>query len=346
MLSLLLGIVIFSFICTSVLIVPFINILYQIRFQRRAQVTKDALGKRTPIFDSYHRHKAGTPVGGGLLIIAMITLLFFFLFPLIRYLGVYVSSNYPLQDEINILFFTLISFGLLGLYDDILKMFQLKKNKFFGLRMKHKFVIQWILALIIGSLLYFNLSIDIVNIPLLGVFELGWWYIPFAALVIVSFTNAVNITDGLDGLAGGVMLIALFAFWVLSASILDTPLSLFIALWIGALIAFLYFNIPPARIWMGDVGALAFGATFAVIGLLLGKVAALVIIGGIFVFEIFTSVVQLLSKSVLGRKVFPVAPFHLWLQLIGWEEPKIVIRFWLAAMMLAIFGVWLALLQF
>lgn len=343
--TLLLGILIFSFIVTSLAIVPFINTLYFIRFQRRKQITVDALGKRTPIFDKFHAHKAGTPVGGGLLVIFLVTVMFLVLFPLIRTLGVYISQNYPINDQLNILFFTFISFGLLGLYDDIMKMFNIEKTGFFGLRLLHKFAIQWLLAFIVGIMMYLNLGINFVYIPIIGEISLGFLYVPFCAFVIVAFTNAVNITDGLDGLAGGVLLIALFAFWVISASILDTALSVFLALWIGALIAFLYFNTYPARIWMGDVGSLAFGATFAVVGLLLGKVTALVIIGAIFVFEVFTSVIQLLSKKYRGKKVFEAAPFHLMLQNRGWQEPKIVMRFWLAAIMLAVFGVWLALLQ-
>lgn len=340
-----LGILIFSFIVTSIAIVPFINTLYFIKFQRRKQKTLDALGKRTPIFDKFHAHKAGTPVGGGLLVITIVSLLFLILFPLIQYLGVDISENYPLSDQLNIIFFTFISFGLLGLYDDIMKMFNIEKSGFFGLRLQHKFIIQWALAFIIGAMMFLNLKINFVYVPLLGEFYINWLFIPFAAFVIVSFTNAVNITDGLDGLAGGVLLIALFAFWAISASILDTALSVFLALWIGSLIAFLYFNIFPARIWMGDVGSLAFGATFAVVGLLLGKVTALIVIGAIFVLEVFTSIVQLLSKKYRGKKVFKVAPFHLLLQERGWPEPKVVMRFWLAAIILAVFGVWLALLQ-
>lgn len=343
--TLILGLLIFSFIITSILIVPFINGLYAIRFQRKHQKTLDAFGKRTPIFDKFHHHKVGTPVGGGLLVISVVTILFFLLFPVVRYLGVYISTDYPLNQELNVIFFTFISFGLLGLYDDIMKMFHIEKTNFFGLRMRHKFAIQWILALIISFILYLNLKIDILNIPFLGVLHLGPLFIPFSAFVIVAFTNAVNITDGLDGLSGGVLLIALFAFWFLSASILDTPLSVFIALWLGSLIAFLYFNVYPARIFLGDVGSLSFGATFAVIGLLLGKVMALVVIGGIFVLEISSSILQLVGKKYLGRRIFPVAPFHLFLQQKGWEEPKIVIRFWLASTMLALFGVWLALIQ-
>lgn len=342
--ALLLGLLIFSFIITSIFLVPFINILYKLRFQRRKQKTKDALGRRTPIFDYLHRHKKGTPVGGGLLVIVVVSLLFALLFPLARFLGVFITHVYPIKEEINIIFFTFLSFALLGIYDDLMKFFGFQRNGFFGLRFRHKFLIQWILALFIALLLYYNLKISIFYIPFIGVFNMGFFYVPFAAFVIVSFANAVNITDGLDGLACGVLLICLFAFWMLSSSILDTPLSFFLALWIGALIAFLYFNVYPARVWLGDVGALSFGATLAVVGLLLGKIMALLVIGGIFFAEILSSFLQLLSKRFRGKKLFPVAPFHLWLQFRGWEEPKIVTRAWLAAIMLAFFGIWLAVI--
>ena len=342
--ALLLGLLIFAFVVTSISLVPFINLLYKLRFTRRKQVTKDAFGRHTPIFDKFHSHKKGTPVGGGFLLISVVSLLFFMLFPLAKYLGVFVTNVYPIKEELHIIFFTFISFGLLGLYDDIMKFFNFDKTGFFGLRMRHKFIIQWILAIIVAILLFVNLGIDILYVPFFGTFNLGWLFVPFAATVIVAFTNAVNITDGLDGLAGGVLMVALFAFWFLSASILDTPLSFFLTLWIGGLIAFLYFNVYPARIWLGDVGALSFGATFAVVGLLLGKVMALIVIGGIFVAEILSSLLQLLSKKFKKKKLFPAAPLHLYLQYRGWEEPKIVTRAILASIMLAIFGVWLAVI--
>lgn len=342
MVALYLGLLIFSFLITSVLVVPFINLLYKLKFYRRVQQTRDIEGQRTRIFDKFNNPKAGTPVGGGLLVIGVTFLLYLILFPLLSFLGTYIRSAYRMTDELNILFFTFVSFGLLGLYDDIKKFFGFEKSGFFGLRLRHKFAIQCILAFIISSLMYFNLKIDIINIPSLGVLKLGPFFIPLAAFAIVVFANAFNITDGLDGLSSGVLLICLFAFWLLSHSVLDTPLSVFIALWMGALIAFLYFNVYPARIILGDVGALSFGATLAVVGLLIGKIVALIVIGGIFVVEVGSSLIQILSKKFLKKKAFAVAPFHLWLQNQGWEEPKIVMRAWLAAIMLAIIGLWLA----
>jgi len=340
----LLGLLIFSFIITAVLLFPFINLLYKFRFQRGRQKTRDIFGRLTPIFDRLHGWKTGTPVGGGLLVIVVVSLFFALILTLMKFFDIEPSHVYPIKEEINILFFTFLSFGLLGLYDDIMKFFGFEKSGFFGLRIRHKFTIQWILAFIVALLLFFNLKIDIFYIPFFGVFKLGWLYVPLSAFIIVSFVNAVNITDGLDGLACGLLMICLFAFWFLSASILDTPLSLFLALWLGSLIAFLYFNVYPARIYLGDVGALSFGATLAVIGLLLGKIIALVVIGGLFIVEVGSSLLQLLFKKFFGRKLFPVAPFHLWLQEQGWEEPKIVMRAWLAGLMLAIFGLFLAMI--
>lgn len=342
MIALYLGLLLFSFLITSVLVVPFINLLYKIKFLRKAQVTKDAEGQRTRIFDRFHNIKAGTPVGGGFLIILVTFFLYLIIFPLLSFMGTHISTSFAIKEEVNILFFTFISFGFLGLYDDIMKFFGFEKSGFFGLRMRHKFIIQWILAFIIASLLYQNLQIDIINIPFLGVYKIGLLFVPFSAFVIVAFANAFNITDGLDGLSSGLLLIFLFAFWLLSHTTLDTPLSVFIALWIGSLIAFLYFNVYPARIMLGDVGALSFGATMAVVGLLVGKTVALLVIGGIFVVEGASSLIQILSKKLIKKRVFSAAPLHLWLQNLGWEEPKIVTRAWLAGIMLAILGLWLA----
>ncbi len=335
-----------SFFINGALFVPFINLLYHLKFQRVSQETRDAFNKKTPIFDLFHKHKAGTPVGGGILII-MTTLLCFTLFTFfLLVMGQDIHSNYEsIISEIKILLFTFLSFSFLGLYDDLKKIFFWEDTSFFGLKLRHKLLIEVILAVIIAYWMFAELKIHIVNIPYLGVYNISWWYIPFAAFVIVAFSNAMNITDGLDGLSSGVLLIALFAFWVISLSILDTPLLIFIAVWIGGLVAFLYFNVFPARLIMGDTGALSFGATFAVIGLLLGKVFALPIIGGLFVIEIGTSFIQLASKKYRGKKVFPAAPLHLWLQYKGWEEPKIVMRAWILAILFAMLGLMIAFIK-
>lgn len=335
-----------SFVITAGCLVPFINLLYKLKIQRQKQKTLDAFNRPTPIFDNHHRQKAGIPLGGGLLIIASVTLLFLFSFPVLYYFWIPITSIYANRvSEIKILLFTFISFGLIGLFDDIKKVFMGRSEQFFGMRLRHKLGLEIILSLLAGFWLFNEVKINIIHVPLLGVFDIGIFYIFFAAFVITAFANAFNITDGLDGLASGVLVIALASFWVISNSILDTPLALFIAIWLGALIAFLYFNIYPARIFLGDVGALSFGATFAVIGLLLGKTFSLLVIGGIFVAEITSSFLQLMSKKYRGKKVMKVAPLHLWLQQRGWHESTIVFRAWLASIVLATLGLWFAFLS-
>lgn len=338
-----LGLLLFSFLITSILVVPFINLLYKLKFQRQKQVTLDFQNKKTPIFDKFHSQKSGTPVGGGLLIIVAVSILFAILLPILKFSKIFISSNYQINKELIVIFFTFISFGLLGLCDDIYKFFGFKKTGFFGLKMIHKLILQFILSALISGYIYFSLGIDFIYLPFFGAINLGLFYIPVSIVIIIAFSNFFNITDGLDGLSCGLLMICLFAFWILSNSSLDTPISVFLTLWIGALIAFLYFNVFPARLWLGDVGALSFGATIAVIALLLGKVVPLLIVGSPFIIEGLTSAIQIVSKKYFGKKVFPAAPIHLTLQKMGWEEPKIVTRAWLAGIILAIFGLWLGL---
>ncbi len=335
-----------SFLVNVILIVPFINFLYKTKMQRAQQKTKDAFNKSTPIFDKFNKHKAGTPVGGGLLIIASTSLLYLIFVSSFNPFKIPLQTNFPsIFAESKILLFTILSFGLLGVYDDLAKIFFWKKLNFFGVTLKFKLIIEIVLALIIAYWLYADLQIHFVHVPFLGVFDISYFYVAFAAFTIVAFSNAVNITDGLDGLATGILMIALASFWIIAASIIDVPTSLFIGIWLGGLIAFLYFNIPPARIFLGDAGSLSFGAAFAVVGLILGKSFSLPIIGGIFLIEILSSLLQLLSKKLRGKKLFAVAPFHLFLQHKGWEESKIVMRFWLISILFSVFGLMLAFLK-
>src|SRR3989344_3895818 len=273
-LPLALGLVLFSFSIASILIVPFIDLLYRLRVIRGKEAPKKG---KVPLFDKLHDIKAGTPVGGGILLIAVVSILFAVLFPIASHMGVYIRSSYNFRHELFIIFFTLISYGLLGLSDDLLKIFGKPRpgtlGLWFGLGRGVKFGLQWVLALFIGWVLNQKMGISILHIPLFdNIFDLGVWFIPFSAFVIVSFVNAFNITDGLDGLSSGLLMICLMAFGAISAANLDTPLSFFIALWIGVLLAFLYFNVYPARVMLGDSGALSFGAMLALIGLLTGSI--------------------------------------------------------------------------
>lgn len=339
----LLGFLLFSFTINAALIVPFINVLYSLKFQRPGRGTADFMGTVNSIFNRLHKKKAGTPVGGGLLIIVATTILFTLVAGMLRLVGADMQSVYDYRGEINVIFATFILYGLLGLYDDIIKFFG-KSSNLVGISWRFKLIAQVVIGLGIGWYLFSNLGISIINIPYFGVLDLGWFFVPFSAFIIVAFSNAVNVTDGLDGLAGGLLMITLFALIILATSILDTPITLFIALWLGGILAFLYFNTYPARITLGDVGALSFGATLAVIGLLLGKIIAVAVIGSLFILEIASSSIQMFGKRFLGRRLLPLSPVHLWLQSIGWEETKIVTRAWLAGIILALLGLWLAFL--
>lgn len=327
------GFSILSFVITAILLVPFIDFLYKQNFKRQTQKTRDPLNKRTPEFDKMSNWKVGTPIGGGLLIIFVVTLLTLWAYGLFS-----VEVKFW---ELFVLLFSFIGFGILGFYDDMKKT---HKSAFFGLRFRQKFIIQWILALVIGLVFYFQLGYSFIYIHWLGQISLGIVFVLFAAFIVVAFANAFNITDGLDGLSSGLFLISLMAFLVISHSMLDSFLAIFISILIGSVLAFLYFNVFPARIWLGDVGSLSLGAVLAVIGLLTGKIHAVGLIGGVFVIEVASSLIQILGKKYLDKKILPIAPLHLYFQKKGWEEPKIVMRAWLLGVLFAMLGLYLAFL--
>jgi phospho-N-acetylmuramoyl-pentapeptide-transferase len=333
--SQILGLTLLSFFISLVLIVPFIDLLYKIKLRRGPQKTVDIFNRPTPFFDKFNAWKIGTPFGGGILIIIIVSVLFLWSFGILR-----VTVNFW---EVFVILFTFISFGILGLYDDLKKLVDNNKNsQFLGLRFRYKFLLQWILAFVPAIILYTKLGNNFLFIRGIGLAEIGLLYIPFSAFVIVSFTNAFNIADGLDGLASGLLLICLVSFLTISSANLDQTLGIFIAILIGSVAAFLYFNIYKARLWLGDVGSMSLGASLAIIGLLTGKILALAVIGGVFVLEVGSSLIQILGKRFLNRKILPVAPIHLYFFKRGWDEPKIVMRGWLLGMFFAILGLYLA----
>lgn len=331
----LLGLLILAFAITGIFMVPFIDVLFFLkrRFERKETNIKKT---QTPIHDLLMKADEATPTGGGILLILVLILLS---------LGYAFFSFSVDWVSLKILLFTLVSFGALGLVDDISLILVRRRGKFSGLSRKQLFLCQSILALIIASMLYFMGGLNNIYISGLGNFVINFWYIPLAAFVIIAFSNAYNISDGLDGLSAGLLLICLFAFLALTSRFLDLTLASFVGIWIGALFAYLYFNVWPARIFLGDAGSFAFGATLAVVGLLTGKILALAIIGGMFVIIVASSLIQILSKKLFKKKMLPVAPIHMYFKYIGWEEPKIVSRFWLAQGLFAIFGLWIALLS-
>ncbi len=334
-----------AFGVTMMGMVPFINLLYKLKFTRQSEmgeIRKNASANFYKIREM-HAVKAGVPTGGGIWLTVVVAAMFAVVF------GVFgpargFTGGYNLAGELATIFFTFIGFGLLGFYDDVIKIFGYKKTGFFGLRLRHKLLVQIGLALVVAGSLFAWLGIDVINIPGIAHVRIGWWYVPLAAFLITGFANAFDFTDGLDGLSCGLLTICLLAFWTIAFRALDHVLIVFIALWVGSLLAFLYFNVYPARIMLGNMGGLAFGATLAVVGLLSGKMLVMMIISGVFLVEGLSSLLQMLSKKFMKHRLFPIAPLHHWLQLVGWEEPKIVMRAWLVGLALAIFGVWLAVL--
>lgn len=335
--SQLLGFALLSAFITSILIIPFIDFLYKYKVRRQVQKTVDVFNQPTPLFDKYNGWKKGTPFGGGFLIILVVSILT---------LWGYGMFNIHIDGwELFVILFTFIGFGTLGLYDDLKKLTNGNKIAFFGLRLRYKLVIQLALALVIAFVLYSQLGYSFFFIRGLGLINIGFLFVPFAAFVIVAFTNAFNIADGLDGLASGLLLICLGAFLAIASSQVGGTLGIFIAILMGSVASFLYFNIYKARIWLGDVGSLSLGASLAVIGLLTGKTLAMAFIGGVFVLEVGSSLIQLLGKRFLGKRLLPVAPLHLYFLKKGWDEPKIVMRAWLLGFFFAILGLYIAFIK-
>lgn len=322
-----------SFVATGLLAIPFINLLYKLKFQRQQEYLSNG---KDNLFDQMHNKKNGTPAAGGLLVLFVTAVL-----------GVimYQFTSFKVNWTIGILAITFILFGALGFYDDLRKFLEAPNSGVWGLRARTKLVIQLAFGLAIGWLLYSYMGLDSLRLPFNHQLQLGWWYVPFAALVVATMSNAFNITDGLDGLSSGLLVIALSAFWYVAVLFSTADVVLFIALLIGSMLAFLYFNIYPARVFMGDTGALALGAALAVIALMSRSALALPFIGGVFMIELVSSALQLWSiKFRGGRKIFLVAPLHHHFEALGWTETKVTMRFWLAGAVFAFLGLCIALL--
>ncbi len=323
-----------SALITGVLAVPFINLLYKLRFQRQREYLKST-GQPVALIDRLHETKVGTPAAGGLLVIFTAAILGFV---------VYQFTSFKLNWTISILAITFALFGLLGFYDDLRKFLEAPNSGIWGIRARSKLGVQLLFSLLIGYLLYHYMGFNSIRFPFGFDLNLGIWYVPFAALVITTMSNAFNITDGLDGLAGGLLLIALSAFMYLSVVFATADVVVFIAILIGSLISYLYFNIYPARFIMGDTGALALGAALGVIGLISHNVFVLPIIGGVFIVEMISSLVQIISLKLRHQKVFLIAPLHHHFEAKGWNETKVTMRFWLFGIIFAFLGIWVALL--
>lgn len=237
----------------------------------------------------------------------------------------------------------LIGGAIVGLIDDIINVKNLGGGVA-GLRSSIKFLLITGLGLLMGWFFYAKLGVSSFHIPFLGDFSVGWLIIPLFAFAVVATGNAVNLSDGLDGLAGGLLAISFSVFGVIALLQGNGLLAGFCFTVVGSLLSYLWFNIYPARFFMGDVGSFAYGVALGVVTMLTGTFFLLPVIGLLFVVEAGSSLIQITSKKFFGRKVFISAPLHHHLEAIGWPEPKITMRFWVIGCVVAFVGLLIALM--
>jgi len=323
----------FAFLLTYFFTKPFVRLLYKYKIGKKIR-TIASDGKAAKLFEALHLKKSGTPTMGGILIWG--TTLFIVLFSRLLSLFGLIEKSLLDRGEVYLPLFTLVSMGFLGALDDYYNIRELGKSK--GIDIGPKFVLLTLFGLLGGFWFYFKLGYSSIHVPSVGDFEIGMWYIPLFALVIVATANAVNITDGLDGLAGGLLIIAFIAFTLLAYLKGHTTLALFCGVINGSLLAFLWFNLPPALFYMGDTGSLSLGATLGVIAMMTDTMLVLPLIGFIFVAETMSVIIQLTSKKLFGKKVFKIAPIHHHFEHLKWGEAKIVMRFWIIGGMFTVVG--------
>ncbi len=211
--------------------------------------------------------------------------------------------------------------------------------------MWHRIIVYTIFATVGALWFYFKLDWDLLHIPFFGDYQIGWLYIPFFMVVIVATAFSLNEADGLDGLAGGLLLACFVAFGAMAFATGKFELATFCAVIVGSLLAFLWFNINPARFFMGDTGAMGLGVTLGIVAMLTNTALLLPIVGLLFMVESLSVIIQVLSKKFRGKKVFISSPIHHHLEAIGWSEPKIVMRFWVISAVTAVLGLILFLID-
>lgn len=305
---------------------PFLtNFLYKNKLGKTIRNAKDA-----PIMAALHAKKAGTPTMAGLLIwitTAGITLIF------------------NLERRATWLpLFCLVATGIVGAVDDLMNIRGVGE-KGGGLSIRQKFPIYAVIAAIGAWWFYQKLGWNIIHIPAMGDFVIGAWYIPLFIITLVWMAFSSNETDGLDGLAGGIFAFAYGAFALIALTQGKAELAAFCGTVMGTLLAFLWFNIPPARFMMGDTGSMALGMALGVIAFLTNSVIPLLVITLVFSIEGLSFIVQFLSKKLRhGKKIFISSPLHHHLEAIGWPEHKITMRFWIIGAVSAVAGLILAII--
>ena len=285
-----------------------------------------------------HSSKNGTPTLGGLIFIIPSLLVMLFL---------YIRGSLEITHSLLIIIFVFISYAALGFVDDALK---IKNKENDGLSITQKLIIQVLIALIFFFIYMQGGGDTHLIITSLGVnIDLKWFYGIFILFLLVGSSNAVNLTDGLDGLAGGLSLVAFLSFGIITWGTTWVngyqEMAIFCFILVGSLLGFLVYNTHPAKVFMGDTGSLSLGATMAAIAILTKHELSLALIGGVFVIETLSSIIQIISIKKFGHKIFLMAPLHHHFEKLGWDETDIVKLFLIAGFMMGMvaiyYGVWM-----
>jgi phospho-N-acetylmuramoyl-pentapeptide-transferase len=313
----------------AMMLTPFYTFMaYRYRFWKKQRSTSTS-GEALEVFTKLHANKfrRNIPTMAGVIgVVTIAAMTFAFNFDERTYL--------PLA--------ALIGGAIVGLIDDVINL-RSNGHGVAGLRSSIKFTMIVAIGVVLGWYFFTKIGIDTVHIPFLGAIAIGWLIVPLFAFVVTATANAVNISDGLDGLAGGLLAMSFAAFGVIALFQNQLILAGFCFTVIGALLSYLWFNIYPARFFMGDVGSFAYGVALGVVAILTNSLLLLPVIGVLFVIEAGSSLVQITSKKFFGKKVFLSAPIHHHLEAIGWPETKVTMRFWVIGCIAASFGVMLAL---
>ncbi|MBI5038080.1 MAG: phospho-N-acetylmuramoyl-pentapeptide-transferase [Candidatus Kerfeldbacteria bacterium] len=294
----------------------------------------------TPIYSKLHQGKAGTPTMGGLLIWVTTAVLAIFFFVLAN------MVDNPFIDKLNFLnrsqtwlpLAALVASAIIGFIDDIFNIKGVGAHSG-GLRVRHKLLLYTLIAVVGAWWFYYRLDWTTIHVPFVGNYDIGIWYVPIFLFIIVATAFSVNEIDGLDGLAGGTLLAAFGAFGAIAFAQGRMDLAAFCGVIIGSLLAFLWFNINPARFFMGDTGAMSLGVTLGIVAMLTNAALLLPIIGFMFVLVSGSVIIQIIARKTIHKKVFISSPLHHHLEARGWPEPKIVMRFWIIAAVTAVLGV-------
>ncbi len=314
-------------------------------FLAKYHIGKKINKKNVPIFTKLHKKKEGTPTMGGVLVwgtVLVVMLVFWLISRLGK--GTYLESlNFFSRSETLLPLGAMVASGLLGLIDDLLGVFKVGWHG--GLRVREKIVLYTLIAIFGAWWFYFKLDWDLIKIPFMGNFYIGYWYIPVFIFIITATAFSTNETDGLDGLAGGVLMVAFSSLSVIAFIQGKLDLSALCGAIIGALVAFLWYNIYPANIFLGDTGSMGLGVTLGIIAMLTNTTLLLPFIGFILVVESFSVILQTTSKKLFHKKLFLSTPIHHHFEARGWPEAQITMRFWIIAGMAAALGIIIYLLS-